>query len=139
MKQDKKISLFISKLKIAYPRYFNELKNEDFIGLSNMLEEMLKDYKEETLNEVAKTIIKTKKYMPSISEILELCDNTKVRVRNEIIEKMIEDKYFKSPQEIDKVYLWLEEGIIPQWLRKDMIKYYNKMIGNKLLIGGSND
>lgn len=136
MKEDKKISLFISKLKIVYPRYFNELKNEDFMGLLNMLEEVLKDYKEETLNEVAKTIIKTKKYMPSISEILELCDNTKIKVRNEIVEKMINDNYFKSPQEIDKVYIWLEEGIIPEWFRKDMMKYYNKMIDNKLLIEG---
>ena len=136
MKEDKKISLFISKLKIVYPRYFNELKNEDFMGLLNMLEEVLKDYKEETLNEVAKTIIKTKKSMPSISEILELCDNTKIKVRNEIVEKMINDNYFKSPQEIDKVYIWLEEGIIPEWFRKDMMKYYNKMIDNKLLIEG---
>lgn len=130
----KKISSFIAKMKIAYPRYFNELTNEDFIGLSNMLEEMLKNYKEETLNEVAKIIIKTKKYMPSISEILELCDNTKIEIRNEIVDKMIADGYFKSPREIEKVYLWLEEGIIPEWFRKDMMKYYNKMIDNKLLI-----
>lgn len=134
----KKISSFIAKLKIAYPRYFNELKNEDFIGLSNMLEEMLKDYKEETLNEVAKTIIKTKRYMPSISDILELCDNTKIQIRNEIIEKMIQEGYFKSPQEIDKAYIWLEEKIIPEWFRKDMMKYYNKMINNKSLIESVN-
>lgn len=131
----KKISSFIAKMKIAYPRYFNELKNEDFIGLSNMLEEILKNYNEETLNEVAKTIIITKKYMPSISDILEICDNTKVQTRNEIVEKMVEDGYFKSPQEIDKVYFWLSENIIPEWFKKDMMKYYNKMIDNKIYIG----
>ena len=134
MENKKKISLFLTKLKLAYPRYFNELKNEDFIGLSNMLEEMLGNYNEQTLDNVAKEIIKTKKYMPSISDILEMCENSKGRVRNEIIEKMIEDGYFKSPQEIDKVYMWLSEGIIPSWLKNDMYEYYNKMLGSQKLI-----
>lgn len=134
MENKKKISLFLTKLKLAYPRYFNELKKEDFIGLSNMLEEMLASYNEQTLNNVAKEIIKTKKYMPSISEILEMCENSKDRVKNEIIEKMIGDGYFKNPQEIDKVYMWLNEGIVPSWLKNDMYEYYNKMLGSKKLL-----
>ena len=130
------ISLFLTKLKLAYPRYFNELEKEDFIGLSNMLEEMLSSYNEQTLDNVAKEIIRTKKYMPSISEILEFCDNAKTNTRNEIVELMNKDGYFKDPREIEKVYLWLSEGIIPAWLKKDMMNYYNKMIGSQKLIEG---
>jgi len=136
MENKKKISLFLTKLKLAYPRYFNELEKEDFIGLSNMLEEMLSSYNEQTLDNVAKEIIRTKKYMPSISEILEFCDNAKTNTRNEIVELMNKDGYFKDPREIEKVYLWLSEGIIPAWLKKDMMNYYNKMIGSQKLIEG---
>ena len=56
-----------------------------------MYEEMLGNYNQETLDVVAKEIIKTKKYMPSISEIIELCEEKKVHIRNEIVEKMIDD------------------------------------------------
>ena len=136
MKKSKKISSFIATLKIAYPRYFNEMINEDFISFTNMLEDMLGNYNEQTLDNVAKEIIKTKKYMPSMSEIIELCDNCKIYVQNEIVEYMIKDGYFHSPREIEKVYLWLEEGIIPAWLKEDMKKYYSKMIENKKLIEG---
>ncbi len=136
MKKSKKISSFIATLKVAYPRYFNEMEKEDFIAFTNMLEEMLGNYNEQTLSKVARQIITAKKYMPSISEIIELCDNTKVEIRNEIVERMIEDNYFRSSREIEKVYLWLEEGIIPEWFRKDMMKYYNSMIESKKLIEG---
>lgn len=132
----KQMSKFIATLKFAYPRYFNEMKDEDFVGFTNMLEEMLGNYNEQTLDKVAKEIIKTKKYMPSISEIIELCDDCKVHVQNEIVEYMIKDGYFKSPREIEKVYLWLEEGLIPAWFKEDMKKYYSKMIGTKNLIEG---
>ena len=134
MENKKKISLFLTKLKLAYPRYFEKLEKEDFIGLSNMLEEMLERFNEATLNEVANKIIKTKKFMPTIAEILEICEDTKVYVQNVIVEEMIKDGYFKSPLEIDKIYMWMGEGIIPQWFRKDMMKYYNKMIENKKLL-----
>lgn len=134
MEKSKKISSFIAILKVAYSRYFNEMKNEDFVNFTNMLEDMLGNYSEEILNKVAKDIIKTKKYMPSISEIIDLCDNCKVYVQNEIVEYMKQDGYFKSPRELEKVYLWLEEGLIPAWFKEDMKKYYSKMIGTKNLI-----
>ena len=136
MEQSKLISVFIAKLKVAYPNYFKDLSNEQMIDLITLYQDMLGEYNEQTLNQVAKEIIKTKKYMPSVSEIIELCDNTKTQTRNEIVEKMIEDGYFKDPREIDKIYLWLSEGIIPGWFKKDMMKYYNKMIENKKLIEG---
>ena len=136
MENKKKISLFLTKLKLAFPRYFKELNNEDFIGLSNMLEEMLERYNEAALNKVAKKIITTKKFMPTVAEILEMCEDTKVYVQNEIVDYMIQDGYFKAQSELEKVYLWLEEGIIPVWFKEDMKKYYNKMIGTKNLIEG---
>lgn len=134
--KSKLISSFIAKLKMAYPYYFKDFNEEDTLDMVMMYQEMLGSYNEATLNEVAKKIITTKKYMPSISEIIELCDNCKIHVQNEIVEYMIQEGYFKSPNEIDKIYMWLGEGIIPKWFKEDMKKYYSKMIGTKNLIEG---
>lgn len=132
----KLISSFIAKLKMAYPYYFKDFTEEDTLDMVMMYQDMLGGYNEQTLDKVAKDIIKTKKYMPSISEIIELCDNCKIHVQNEIVEYMIKDGYFKAQSELDKVYLWLEEGKIPAWFKEDMKKYYIKMIGTKNLIEG---
>ena len=136
MEQSKLISVFIAKLKMAYPNYFKDLSNQQMLDLIALYQDMLGNYNEQTLDKVAKDIIKTKKYMPSMSEIIELCDNCKIHVQNEIVEYMIKDGYFHSPREIEKVYLWLEEGLIPAWFKEDMKKYYSKMIGTKNLIEG---
>lgn len=132
--KSKLISSFIAKLKMAYPYYFKDFNEEDTLDMVMMYQDMLGSYNEATLNEVAKKIITTKKYMPSIAEILEICENTKVYVQNEIVEYMIQEGYFKSPNEIDKIYMWLGEGIIPKWFKEDMKKYYSKMIENKKLL-----
>ena len=136
MEKSKSISVFIAKLKLAYPNYFKELNNKQVLEMVGLYQEMLGNYNQETLDVVAKEIIKTKKYMPSISEIIDLCEEKKLHIRNEIVEKMIDDGYFKSQIEIEKVYGWLEEGIIPKWFKQDMMKYYNKMIENKTLMIG---
>lgn len=127
----KDITKLILVLKTAYPYSFKDMSEEDTENLVDLYCEMLCNYNSETLEAVAKEIIKTKKYMPSISEIIELCEEKKIHRRNEIVELMIKDGYFKSPLEIDKVYMWIDEGIIPSWLREDMKKYYKLGIENK--------
>ena len=131
MEKSKSISLFLAKLKIAFPSYFKNLSNEDLIQLISLYQETLGNYNEQILNKVANEIIKTKKYLPSIAEILELCESKKKEFRYEIIEKMKQNKYFKSLKDLEKVYIWLDEDIIPSWLKKDMMNYYKKMIENK--------
>ena len=137
MEKSKLISSFIAKLKIAYPSFFKEMSKEYLIEMITMYQVMLKDYNEETLNNAIKKIIKTKKFMPSISEIIDICEDEKIEQRNFIIEEMIKDNYFKNEREIEKVYLWISEGIIPKWLQEDMKKYYNKLFGNKKLLKDS--
>ena len=136
MEQSKLISVFIAKLRVAYPNYFKDMSNEQILELVVLYQDMLSGYNEQTLNEALKQIIKTKRFMPSISEIIEVCDGVKTQVRNEIVEEMIKDGYFKSPRGVEKTYLWLEEGIIPGWLKKDMMKYYNKIIKMPKMIEG---
>lgn len=142
MEKSQLISNVIGKLKLAYPYYFRELKEEETLGMYAMYKEELSQYNEETLTSAIKEIIRTSKYMPSLNEIIEQCEKSRTHKANEIVELMWKDGYFKKGAygELDesqayrnynKTLKFIEEGIIPEWLREDMKKYYNQMLTNK--------
>lgn len=123
MEQSKLISGAIAKLKIAYPYYFEKLSDVEFLGLISMYQEQIVGYSEATLMSALKKIISRSKFMPTIADILEECKKEQKSYLETIIEKMENGGYFKDTMEIEKVYIWLEKGIIPKWLREDMNKY----------------
>lgn len=132
MEHSKLISNFIAKLKIAYPYYFDKLSNDEFIGLVRIYQEELEKYDGKVLEIAYKNIIRNSKFMPSLKEIIDECEysidlNAK-SVNNKIIEKMIEDGYFKNSNEIKKTYRFIKSGVIPNWLMEDMKKYKNKLL-----------
>jgi hypothetical protein len=47
---------------------------------------------------------------------------------------MVEDGYFRHPTEYEKAVSWLERNIIPEWFKKDMQKYDQKLLGKKEMI-----
>lgn len=144
----KGISTLIATFKIAYPYFFKESTKEEITALSRIYQEHLNCYNEKTLANVAKKIIATKKFMPSISEIIEACEKEKEFMRNEILELMKADGYFKKGDygELDhaqeernytKALMWAERNLLPSWLKEDM-KYYQLKIlepKEKLMIG----
>ena len=149
MEKSKLIGSLMIKLKIAYPYYFKDLTEEETLGLYATYEEELSQYNEETIIIAIKNIIRNNKYMPSLSEIIEQCDKYRTHQTNEIVELMWKDGYFKKGTygELDdaqayknynKTLKFIEEGIIPEWLREDMKKYYNILLTNKEIkyIGG---
>lgn len=142
MEHSKLISGMIAKFKIAYPYYFKDLKNEELIGMISMFQEELSGYNELTISNATKSIIRKNKFMPTLKEIIDECENVRTYKINIIIEKMKKAGYFKDPREIDKTYKFIEEGIIPDWLIKDMKKYgyeEEKSLGyNNLKLLGDN-
>lgn len=130
MEKSNLISSVILKLKLAYPSYFNKLTDEELIALAQMYKDELSKYNENTLNIAIKNLIRSSKYMPSLNEIIEECESNKTHITNTIIERMKKDGYFKSPSEIDKVYMWLAKGIIPSWLKEDMRNYQQSSLTN---------
>lgn len=130
MEQSNLISSVIIKLQVAYPSYFSKLTEDESIALAQMYKDELSKYNEETLSEAIKNVIRKCKYMPSLSEIISECESNKKRYANEIIEMMKADGYFRGDNDLDKVYMWLNEGIIPSWLREDMKKYHKKLLSN---------
>jgi len=130
MEKSNLISSVILKLKLAYPSYFNKLTDEELIALAQMYKDELSKYNEKTLNVAIKNVIRSSKYMPSLNEIIEECESNKTHNASTIIERMKKDGYFKSPSELDKVYMWLAKGIIPTWLREDMKNYQQGLLIN---------
>lgn len=144
----KGISTLIATFKIAYPYFFKESTKEEITALSRIYQEHLNCYNEKTLANVAKKIIAIKKFMPSISEIIEACEKEKEFMRNEILELMKSDGYFKKGDygELDhtqeernytKALMWAERNLLPNWLKEDMKYYQTKILGQKenLMLG----
>lgn len=133
MEQSRLISSAIVKLKIAYPYYFKDLKTEELAGMISMYQEFLSGYNELTLNNAIKSIISKSKYMPSINELINECETSKTFRAVPILDMMFKDGYFKKGvHELEDVYatrnyekalMWIENGIIPDWLLEDMKKY----------------
>lgn len=138
MEISKLVSSIIAKLKIAYPYYFKELNDEEFIGLTGMYQEQLGCYDYEIVMRAINKIIKTSKFMPTIAEILDNCENQVSSYSLEILNKMKEDGYFKygvcgeldesqQSRNYEKAINFVSRGIIPEWLLEDMQKYGYKV------------
>ena len=146
MNQSKSISIILARLKLAYPYYFKNLNDEEFIGLISMFQDGLEDYSNNNiLLEAVKSIIKKSKFMPTIKEIIDECELIKISKIKVLLKDMLKDGYFRtgivelnSIQEnknFSKAVEWINLGIIPDWFKEDMKKYIlknkNKYIKNE--------
>lgn len=111
-----------------------------------------KDFTEETLElwyqqfmNVNITIFKkaiqesiiTKKYMPTIAELLEICKKEQINLKLSILDMMAKNGYFKTEKEYQKTIKWLEKDITPEWLLKDMQNQYKKELSNERVMIGA--
>lgn len=85
MEAQKLISVVIAKLKIAYPYYFKDLTDEEFIGLVSMYQEELGDFNPTALLNAIKIIIRNNKYMPTLADIISEYKNSLKKYYFEII------------------------------------------------------
>ena len=132
---------FARALKRLSSFYFKDFSSDDLMAWY----ELFKDIKVKTLEQAITDIVKESKFMPNINQLLEKCKSTTNSSYLAIINKMYEDGYFKqgivelNPEHemrnYEKACRWIEEGIIPGFLKEDMKKYMlddNKQIkGNK--------
>lgn len=94
--------------------------------------DFLKNYSYETFIAAIKSVIRTSKFLPKITELLEECENCKEQIKIDVIEFMRSQGYFKDIKEYEKTMMWYEKGIIPSWLKEDMNKYYKLMQSVKI-------
>ena len=94
--------------------------------------DFLQGYSYQTFVTAIKNIIRTNKFLPKISELIEACEGAKSQVKFEVLEYMNNVGYFKDHSEYDKTTTFMERGIIPEWLQEDINTYYKQMISNRL-------
>ena len=115
----------LSYLGIAYGKEYTKIEVQQHY-------DFLKEYSYETFIMATKNIIKNSKFLPKISEILEECEKQKVEVKFDIIEFMNKQGYFKDIREYEKANLFMSKGIMPEWLKSDIEKYYGIMKQERL-------
>lgn len=115
----------LSYLGIAYGKEYTKIEVQQHY-------DFLKEYSYETFIMATKSIIKSSKFLPKISEILEECEKQKVEVKFDIIEFMNKQGYFKDIREYEKANLFMSKGIMPEWLKSDIEKYYGIMKRERL-------
>lgn len=70
-----------------------------------------------------KKCAKESRFMPTINDLLNQIESVANEDYMKIVDLMIKDGYFHDPREIEKTYHFIEEGVIPSWLKADMDKY----------------
>lgn len=109
----KEFSEIISLIQIAYNKQY--LKEE-----IEVMYDLLKDFEYNTLKVAIKRLIATSRYVPNVSQIISEYKQIK---RDEGYNKILKARELgniKTNEELDKAMKWLDKGIVPDWLDKDL-------------------
>ena len=120
----------LTYLGTAYGKTFTKIECEqhyDFLG----------EYDYRVFIQVIKSLIRTTKFLPKISELIEECDKQKEQNAIRVLGFMESNGYFKEMGEYGKAVYWIQTGLAPEWLKRDMASNYRLMIEQKehLMIG----
>ena len=94
--------------------------------------EFLVEFSYETFRTAVKNLIRKSKFIPKINELVDECTRCKTQVKNDVLDYMKSQGYFKIPQEYDKAVGWLQSGIVPGWFKEDMNMFYKSMVAYRL-------
>lgn len=119
--------------------YLGVVFNKEFTSSQvSVWYEYFNDVDEITFKNAIKQIAVKQKFLPAISDLVEMCAEVESKKRFEILDLMYKDGYFRkcdygeiSPEHelrnYEKATMWLSENIIPRWLLEDMKKYGYKV------------
>ena len=110
----------LTYLGTAYGKEYSKMECEQHY-------DFLKEYNYQTFVAAIKNIIRKSKFLPKITELLEECENCKEQVKFDVLEFMRSQGYFKTSLEYDKASTFMERGIIPEWFKQELKKYYKMM------------
>lgn len=113
--------------------YMKDMSDEEIFNWYSKFEDIECDVFYKTIDNI------NNQTMPNAIQLRELCEATEVKNTFDILDKMWADGYFKkspfgelSPEQqsrnFEKAIMWLNKGIIPEWLLEDMIAYGYKPI-----------
>lgn len=109
----KEFSKIINLLKTSYNKNYTKEELETMY-------DFLKDYDYYTMNKAIRILISKSNYVPNIAQIINEYKETKKELNYEMIDKAKELGNIKSELELDKAIKFLDKGIIPNWLDKEL-------------------
>lgn len=128
----------LTYLGMAYGKEYNQMETKQIY-------EFVKEYNYETFVKAINSIIRTSKFVPKIAELIEECEKYKSATKTEVIKYMWNTGYFKlsyrpehqlsdehAMRNYNKVIMWLERDLLPDWLQEDINYYYKLMKQEKL-------
>ena len=128
----------LTYLGMAYGKEYNQMETKQIY-------EFVKEYNYETFVKAINNIIRTSKFVPKIADLIEECEKCKSATKTEVIKYMWNTGYFKlsyrpehqlsdehAMRNYNKVIMWLERGLLPDWLQEDINYYYKLMKQEKL-------
>lgn len=123
----------LAVFKLAYPYYFKTLSKEESLAFIKLYKKKLSKYESAVIISAVDSLIETSKYMPTLNEVLEKCENQRRILYKQKIDLMYKNGYFKTDEEYGKALMWLfeEKQIIPAWLKAEMSKYQSKLLERK--------
>lgn len=121
---------FIKGMKQLSSYYLKEIKEE-------ILKEwypFFRDLPANSFYDTIKKIAVNNKFFPNINELIEKCEEERKHYNNSIIDAMRNDGFFKCgvmgelPEEqqyrnYEKALMWVERGVIPEFILNEMKKY----------------
>ena len=93
----------------------------------NVFYDFLKDYNYKVFIEAIKSRIKKSSFPPKINELIDECNLCDREFKFKIIDFMKESNYFRTTNEYDKAMMFVKRGIVPEWLKEDINKYFKMM------------
>ncbi len=119
--------------------YLGVVFNKEFTSAQvSIWYEYFANVEEDTFKNAIKKLAIKQKFLPAVSELVEMCAEVESKKRFEILDLMYKDGYFKKSdygeitpehelRNYEKATMWLNENIIPEWLLEDMMKYGYKV------------
>lgn len=98
--------------------------------------DFLHEFNYQTFVNAVKNLIRKSKFIPKVSDLIEECNNCKETTKIAVIEFMKDRGYFnqngflddkQASRNYDKTIMFMEKGIVPDWLQNDINKYYKIM------------
>lgn len=117
-------------------KYLGTVYGKEYTSLECEIHyDFLKDYEYKVFIQAVKKIIRTSKFLPKITDLVDECENSGEEFKVAILEYMRVQGYFKNADEYEKAVNFIKRDNIPSWFKNDMDEYMNIM--NRTAIGTS--
>lgn len=111
-------------LTVAYPKFeVDQMTMEVWYSF-------FEDIKAEVFIAAVKSFVRSSKFAPTVNELLERCEESKIVIMNETLKLMYQQGYFNQGVDDNQAYRnyekanqWIQRGTEPDWLKDDMRKY----------------